>query len=116
MRAGATSGVRGHADVARRARALPSGLPDLDRYNEQLAEVRWVREAAIEAQDFDTAAVMRMAEQQLLDKRAQRGRAAGADIDAVVEENWRLHQQIERLQDLLCHHGIEPDGGTSQIA
>jgi prophage maintenance system killer protein len=91
---------------------------DLDRYDQQLAKVRWVKEAAIDAQDFDTAAVLRVAEQHLLDKRAQQERkwAAGGDIDAVVSENRRLHEQVERLQNLLRQHGIEPRGGTSQTA
>jgi prophage maintenance system killer protein len=99
-------------------RGLPSGLKDLDRYDHQLAKVRWVKKAAIDAQDFDTAAALRVAEKNLLDKRAQLERdwVADPDIDAVVEENRRLHQQVERLQDLLRQHGIEPDGGTSQTA
>jgi hypothetical protein len=93
-------------------------MSDLDRYDRQLAKVRWAKEAAIDAQDFDTAAVLRVAEQHLLDKRAQRERgwATGADIGAVVEENRQLHRQVERLQELLRQHGIEPDGGTSQTA
>jgi ATP-dependent Clp protease ATP-binding subunit ClpA len=104
--------------TSRGERSLPGGLSDLDRYDEQLAKVRWVKEAAIDAQDFDTAAVLRVVEKHLLDKRAQRERewAAGTDIDAAIEENRRLHQQVERLQDLLRQHSIEPDGGTSQSA
>jgi prophage maintenance system killer protein len=99
-------------------RGLPGGPSDLDRYDEQLAKVRWVKEAAIDAQDFDTAAVLRVAEKHLLDKRAQRERewVASTDIDAVIEENRQLHEQVERLQDLLRRRGIEPDGGTSQTA
>ncbi len=104
--------------ASHRERGMPGVPSDLDRYDQQLAKVRWAMDAAIEAQDFDTAAALRVAEKHLLDKRAQRERAlaAGADIDAVVEENRRLHQQVERLQDLLRQHGIEPDGGTSQTA
>src|SRR6266511_1129447 len=104
--------------ASHRERGMPGVPSDLDRYDQQLAKVRWAMDAAIEAQDFDTAAALRVAEKHLLDKRAQRERAlaAGADIDAVVEENRRLHQQVERLQDLLRQPGIEPDGGTSQTA
>jgi prophage maintenance system killer protein len=102
-------------------RELPSGPAGLDYYDQQLADVRWAKDAAIAAQEFDTAAALRVAEKQLLDRRAQREQVeqmwtAGVDIDAVVEENRRLHQQVERLQDLLRQHGIEPDGGTSQTA
>jgi prophage maintenance system killer protein len=113
-------------------RELPSGpaapLPSstgtaagLDYYDQQLADVRRAKDAAIAAEEFDTAAALRVAEKQLLDRRAQREQVeqmwtAGADIDAVVEENRRLHQQVERLRGLLRQHGIEPDGGTSQTA
>jgi prophage maintenance system killer protein len=114
-------------------------------YDRQLADVRRAKDAAIAAQEFDTAAALRVAEKQLLDRRAQREQleqlwTAGADLDAVaeedqrlhqgggregvrplrldavVEENQRLHQQVERLLGLLRQHGIEPDGGTSQGA
>jgi hypothetical protein len=114
-------------------------------YHQQLADVQRAKDAAIAAQDFDTAAVLRLVEKQLLDRRAQQEQAeqlwtAGADPDAVaeedqrlhldagpegvrplrlealVEENQRLHQQVERLLGLLRQHGIEPDGGTSQSA
>jgi hypothetical protein len=117
----------------------------LDYYDRQLADVRRAKDAAIAAQEFDTAAALRVAEKQLLDRRAQREQVeqlwtAGADLDAlveedqrlhldagpegvrplrldaVVEENQRLHQQVERLLGLLRQHGIEPDGGTSQGA
>jgi hypothetical protein len=90
-------------------------------YDQQLADVRRAKDAAIAAQEFDTAAALRVAEKQLLDRRAQREQVeqmwtAGADLDTVVEENQRLHQQVERLLGLLRQHGIEPDGGTSQGA
>jgi hypothetical protein len=89
-----------------------------DDYDSQLVDVRRAKEAAIAARQFDTAAALRVAEQLLLDKRAQAEWewAHGVEIDAVVEENRRLHQRVERLQGLLRQHGIEPDGGTSQSA
>jgi hypothetical protein len=95
--------------------------PNLDYYDRQLDTVRRAKDAAIDAQELDTAAALRVAEKQLLDRRAQRDQmeqmwTAGTDIDAVVEENRRLHQQVERLQDLLRQHGIEPNGGTSKTA
>lgn len=33
-----------------------------------------------------------------------------------VEENQRLHREVDRLRDLLRQHGIEPDGGTARTA
>jgi prophage maintenance system killer protein len=107
--------------TSRDERGLPSGPFDLGYYDQQLADVRRAKDAAIAAQEFDTAAALRVAEKQLLDRRAQREQVeqmwtVGVDIDAVVEENRRLHQQVEHLQGLLRQHGIEPDGGTSQTA
>ena len=98
-----------------------SAAASLAYYHQQLADVQRAKDAAIAAQDFDTAAVLRLVEKQLLDRRAQQEQAeqlwtAGADPDAVVEENQRLHQQVERLLGLLRQHGIEPDGDTSQSA
>jgi hypothetical protein len=43
------------------------------------------------------------------------------DVAAVVQENrrlhdevQRLHREVERLRELLRQHGIEPDGGTTE--
>jgi hypothetical protein len=94
---------------------------NLDYYDQQLGKVRQAKDAAIAAQEFDTVATLRVVEKQLLDRRAQREQieqiwTAGVDIEAVVQENQRLYQQVERLRGLLRQHGIEPDGGTSQTA
>jgi ATP-dependent Clp protease ATP-binding subunit ClpC len=91
---------------------------DLLDYDEQIAQVRRQKEAAIEAGDLDRAAALRDREKQLLADRAQREREwmAGVDVQAVVEENQRLHREVERLGGLLRQHGIEPDDGTSQTA
>ncbi len=123
----------------------PGPAAGLDYYDQQLADVRRAKDAAIAAQEFDTADALRVAEKQLLDRRAQRQQVeqmwtAGVDLDALVEEdqrlhldagregvrplrldalveeNRRLHQQVERLLGLLRQHGIEPDGGTPQTA
>jgi len=42
--------------------------------------------------------------------------AAGADVQAVIAENQRVHRELARLRDLLRQHGIEPDGGTARTA
>jgi ATP-dependent Clp protease ATP-binding subunit ClpA len=104
----------------------PMHMPDdLREAEEQLAEVRRQKEAAIEAQDFDRAAALRDQELQLLERLAEReGRwRAGVDVAAVVQENRRLHGEVQRLhgevqhlRELLRQHGIEPDGGTEQPA
>jgi hypothetical protein len=109
------------SDAAGRLPSDTSAAANLAYYDQQLADVRRAKDAAIAAQEFDTAATLRVVEKQLLDRRAQREQieqiwTAGVDIDTVVQENQRLHQQVERLQGLLRQHGIDPDGGTSQTA
>src|SRR6266542_2762130 len=84
----------------------------------QLGHVRRQKEAAIDAEEFDTAAALRDREKQLLGDKLRRERewTAGADVQAVIAENQRVHRELERLRDLLRQHGIEPNGGTARTA
>jgi ATP-dependent Clp protease ATP-binding subunit ClpA len=117
------SGYAGGEAAAEQARA-PTRLvrmtvpAELREAEEQLDQVRRDKEAAIEAEDFERAAVMRDQERQLARRVAERERAwtAGVDLEAVVRENENLHGEVERLRALLRRHGIEPDGGTTQSA
>jgi len=107
--------------VGPRARLVHMTVPeDLRELEEQVARVRRQRQAAIEAGDLDGAAALRDREQQLLADRARREQEwmAGVGVAAVVEENQRLHGEVERLRGLLRQHGIEPNGGggTAQTA
>jgi ATP-dependent Clp protease ATP-binding subunit ClpA len=114
-----------------RTRLVHMTVPDdLREAEEQLVQVRRQKEAAIMGQDFERAAALRDQERQLLGRLAEREREwkAGADLDAVVGENQRLHGEVERLGgevqrlggeverlwELLRRHGIEPGGGTAQ--
>jgi ATP-dependent Clp protease ATP-binding subunit ClpA len=104
-----------------RARLVRMTVPeDLRELEEQLAQVRRQKQAAIDAGDADRAAALRDREQQLDADRARREREwmAGVDVAVVVEENQRLHGEVERLRELLRQHGIEPNGGdgTAQSA
>jgi ATP-dependent Clp protease ATP-binding subunit ClpC len=91
---------------------------DLREAEEQLAQLRQKKEAAIQAQDFEKAATMRDAEKQLLTRLAERERewTAGVDLAAVIQENHKLHSEVERLRELLGRHGIDPDGGAEETA
>ena len=94
---------------------VPAGLADAI---EQLRQVQRQKTAAFEAGDFDSSAALRAREKQL---RAEKLRlehewAAGADVQAVIAENQRVHHELDRLRALLRQHGIEPDGGTAQTA
>jgi ATP-dependent Clp protease ATP-binding subunit ClpC len=86
---------------------------DLLAYDEQIDQVRRQTEAATEAGDVEGAAALGDRERRLLADRARREREWLATVD-VVEENLRLHREVERLRGLLRQHGIEPDDGTSQ--
>jgi ATP-dependent Clp protease ATP-binding subunit ClpA len=111
----ATAGMEAGAGT----RPVPMTMPaDLLVLVEEFTQVRRKKEAAIEAQDFERVAALRDAEQQLLRRLARREQAwtAGVDLEAVIQENQRLHGEVERLVELLRRHGIEPDGGTTQTA
>jgi ATP-dependent Clp protease ATP-binding subunit ClpA len=120
------SGSAGDPEAAAGTRPVHMAVPDdLREVEEQLAEVRRQKEAAIDAQDFDRAAALRDAEEELLAGLAERERewTAGVDLAAVIKEVQRLHGEVQRLhgevqglRELLRQHGIQPDGGTEQPA
>jgi ATP-dependent Clp protease ATP-binding subunit ClpA len=102
-----------------RARLVRMTVPeDLRELEEQIAQVRRQKKSAIEARDADRAAALRDRERQLLADRARREREwmASVDVQAVIEENQRLHGEVERMRELLRQHGLKPDGGTAQTA
>jgi ATP-dependent Clp protease ATP-binding subunit ClpC len=111
------SGQAGGVEAGARTRLVRMTVPDdLREAEEQLAQVRRQKEAAIDEEEFERAAALRDQERQLLARVAERERAwtAGLDLEAVVQENQRLHGEVERLRGLLRQHGVEPDGGTAQ--
>ena len=79
--------------------------PDVRDLDLEMAQVRRDKEAAIDAQDFENAAVLRDRERQLLSDKAAR-----------VQE-WAalpsLSQEIEQLRDLLRRHGIDPQDSVA---
>jgi ATP-dependent Clp protease ATP-binding subunit ClpA len=79
--------------------------PGLAQLDQEITQVGREKESAIEAQDFEGAAVLRDREQQLL-----------ADKAARLQE-WAalpsLSDEVERLRDLLRRHGIDPQNGAA---
>src|SRR6266702_1077031 len=76
--------------------------PDVRDLDQQIAQVRRDKESAIDADDFENAAVLRDREKQLLDEKASRQRewtTAHADLHSLSEE-------VERLRDLFRQQGI----------
>jgi ATP-dependent Clp protease ATP-binding subunit ClpC len=85
-------------------RPVPDALSEAE---EQLAQVRRQKEAAVDAGDFERAKALREAEKELLTPLAERERKA------LIQENQRLHREVECLRALLHRHGIEPESGTT---
>ena len=113
-------------DVLARVDALDSRLaalerwvsmrPDLEDLEQEIAQVRQDKEAALERQDFEAAAALRNKEKQLLAARADRekewaGSAAGRR--SVARELDRLNTELERLRALLREHGIDSGGDAA---
>jgi ATP-dependent Clp protease ATP-binding subunit ClpA len=113
------SGYTGAMEADARTRLVRMTVPtDIRETEEQLAQVRTEKQAAIDADDFERAAGLRDQERQLWRRLAERERAwtAGVDRAAVIHENHNLHREVERLRELLGRHGIDPDGGTEETA
>jgi ATP-dependent Clp protease ATP-binding subunit ClpA len=79
--------------------------PDVRDLDREIAQVRRDKEATIDAQDFENAAMLRDRERQLLSDKAAR------------EQEWAalpsLSDEVERLRDLLRRHGIDPQDGAA---
>jgi ATP-dependent Clp protease ATP-binding subunit ClpA len=79
--------------------------PDLGQLDQEISQVRHDKESAIDAQDFENAAVLRDRERQLLGDKAAR------------QQEWAalpsLSDELERLRDLLRRHGIDPQDGAA---
>ena len=83
--------------------------PDLRDLDEEIRQARRDKEAAIDAEDFETAAVLRDREARLLDEKDSRQEewaTAHRDLPSLSEE-------VEHLRNLLRQHGIEPRGGAA---
>ena len=79
--------------------------PDLAQLDREISQIRRDKESAIDAQDFENAAVLRDREQRLVD-----GKAARLQECAALPS---LSDEVERLRDLLRRHGIDPQDGVA---
>jgi ATP-dependent Clp protease ATP-binding subunit ClpC len=103
------SELRGHLDsLEGRLSVLEQRVgtaPDLAQLDQEITQVRSDKESAIDAQDFENAAVLRDREQQLIGDKAAR------------QQEWAalpsLSDEVERLRDLLRRHGIDPQDGVA---
>jgi ATP-dependent Clp protease ATP-binding subunit ClpA len=85
--------------------------PDLDDLDDQIAQLRREKEAAIDRVDYETAAALRNKEKQLIDRRdwsEKEWTRAAAGRPSLAGEIARLSAELERLRATLREHGIEP--------
>jgi len=85
--------------------------PDLEDLDQEIAQVRRDKEAAVDRQDFQAATALRDKEKQLLADRADREKewaGSAASRRTVAGELDRLTTELERLRAALREHGIEP--------
>ena len=90
--------------------------PDLDDVDQEIAQVRRDKEAAIDTQDFEAAAALRDKEKELLAARATREKewaAAAGDRPSLAAEFVRTNAELERLRAILRQHGLETDNGAA---
>ena len=84
--------------------------PDTSDLDEQIAQVRREKEAAIEAQEYEQAAALRSREKDLLGARAARQKQWATGHPALPDLAERVQQladEIERLRAVLRQHGID---------
>jgi ATP-dependent Clp protease ATP-binding subunit ClpA len=83
--------------------------PDLDDLEEDIAQVRRQKEAAIERRDSEASAALRDEEAQLLARAREQGWTdAVAGRLSLAGEFGRMNAELERLRAVLREHGIEP--------
>jgi ATP-dependent Clp protease ATP-binding subunit ClpC len=85
--------------------------PDLGELDQEIVQVCREKEAAIDRQDFEAAAVTRDKEKQLLAVRAAREKEwtqAAAGGPSLASELSRVNAELDRLRVVLREHGIDP--------
>jgi hypothetical protein len=90
--------------------------PDVSELEQATARVRRDKEAAINAQDFETAAALRDKEKQLLaakDRQEKEWAGDTGDRPSMAEDLLRLSAELGRLRAILRDQGIAPDSGTA---
>jgi hypothetical protein len=112
------------AELRRRIESIDSRLsaierrvrtgPDLSDLELQIAQASRDKGSAIDAQDFETAAVLRDRERELLAEKAARQEewaAAHPDLPSLAEDFSRLSDEVEGLRGLLREQGPQSQDG-----
>jgi ATP-dependent Clp protease ATP-binding subunit ClpC len=125
-RRGKRAQARLMADAAARIDALDRRLaaierwagmrPDLDDVDQEIAQVRREKEAAVDTQDFENAAALRDKEKELLAARASKEKewtTATGGRPSLGAEFGRVNAELERLRAILRRHGLDTDHGAA---
>lgn len=89
---------------------------DTSELDEQIERVRENKEVAVRAQEYERAASLRDREKDLLVQKAAREQEWAAmhpSLPALAELCQQLHDELERLRELLRRHGIDPKHNTA---
>jgi ATP-dependent Clp protease ATP-binding subunit ClpA len=90
--------------------------PDVAELDRQIGQARRDRQAAVDAQDYENAAVLRDRERQLLAQKASRQdewAAAHLDLPSLAEELKKVRDEVEHLRGLLSQQHIQRQDGTA---
>ncbi len=90
--------------------------PDLANVDQEIAQVRREKEAAIDTQDFEAAATLRDKEKELLTARASREQewaAASGDRPSLAAEFKQVNAELERMRAILRQRGLDTDNGAA---
>jgi ATP-dependent Clp protease ATP-binding subunit ClpA len=108
---GALASITDRLTAIERRLGIPGSAAPAVNYDEQIEMVRSTKVAAIKAQDFEKAAILRDQEKELTAQKEAAGKEPEppADVVSVVDDLARLRGQVTRLQGLLRRHGIDPE-------
>jgi ATP-dependent Clp protease ATP-binding subunit ClpA len=90
--------------------------PDLGDVDQEIADIRRKKEAAVHAEDFEAAAALRDKEKRLMTTRASREAewaAVTGDRPSLAAEFGRVKAEMERLRAVLREHGLDSDDGAA---
>ncbi len=108
---GALASITDRLTAIEQRLGIPGSAAPAVNYDEQIEMVRSTKVAAIKAQDFEKAAILRDQEKELTAQKEAAGKEPEppADVVSVVDDLARLRGQVTRLQGLLRRHGIDPE-------
>jgi len=107
-------------ELLARDRLAPGTIvaPGIKDFDLKILQAAQEKDRAIDAGEFERAVALREQEKELMAERQRHIErwSAGVDVTALGREVERLREQVQRLQDLLLEHGIEPGENGQRTA